>query len=166
MYCNVEFVSNWKSQIYCSKKCCSQYLWRKNDKNRKMPCPKCGTIMMKKAAVCKSCHSISNNDITLQDAIYTKHHKSAAFSLVRWRARAVVLSIGVTKCQGCGYDKHFEVAHRKPIASYSLDTKLSVINDLSNLLALCPNCHWELDHNLRPELKELPPVGNAPTSPI
>jgi hypothetical protein len=25
---------------------------------------------------------------------------------------------------------------------------MRVVNSLENLIALCPNCHWELDHGL------------------
>lgn len=42
--------------------------------------------------------------------------------------------------------KHIEVCHIRPIADYPPDTLLSVINDTSNLIGLCPNCHWEFDH--------------------
>ena len=49
-------------------------------------------------------------------------------------------------CMKCGYDKHVEVCHIKPIRQFSEDTLLSVINDKTNLLLLCPNCHWEYDN--------------------
>ena len=39
-----------------------------------------------------------------------------------------------------------EVCHIKPIRQFSEDTLLSVINDKTNLLLLCPNCHWEYDN--------------------
>ena len=44
------------------------------------------------------------------------------------------------------YDKHIEIAHIKAIKDFDPDTRLSQINDVSNLLPLCPNCHWEFDH--------------------
>lgn len=51
-------------------------------------------------------------------------------------------------CKNCGYNKHIEVCHIKAINSYSDDTKISEINALSNLIGLCPNCHWEFDNGL------------------
>ena len=89
-----------------------------------------------------------NKDITLKDAIYIKHHRSSAFALVRLRARATAKKLGWNKCSKCPYDKHFEVGHIKPIKDFDESTLLSVINHPSNLIALCPNCHWEHDHNL------------------
>lgn len=53
-------------------------------------------------------------------------------------------------CNVCGYDKHYEVCHIKSIASFKSNTSVSIINDLTNLIALCPNCHWEHD-NVRQE---------------
>ena len=84
--------------------------------------------------------------MTLGEAIYFRHHKSSAFALVRTRARAVAKKLGWKACAKCGYDKHIEIGHVKDIASYSLDTLLSVINVPENLIPLCPNCHWEFDN--------------------
>ena len=41
-------------------------------------------------------------------------------------------------CMKCGYDKHVEVCHIKPISQFSEDTLLSTINDRANLLLLIP----------------------------
>jgi predicted restriction endonuclease len=77
-----------------------------------------------------------------------KHHKSSAFALVRTRARAVMKKLGINKCENCGYDKHIEVAHIKAIGLFTLETLINIINSPRNLLALCPNYHWEYDHSL------------------
>lgn len=52
------------------------------------------------------------------------------------------------KCVNCGYDKHIEVCHIKAISDFDLETPISEINNINNLIALCPNCHWELDHKV------------------
>ena len=84
--------------------------------------------------------------MTLKEAIYEKHHKSSAFALVRTRARAIAKKLGLDKCSNCGYDKHVEIAHIKAISTFDNSTLISVINSKENLMALCPNCHWELDN--------------------
>lgn len=84
-------------------------------------------------------------DCTLGDVIYDRHHRSSAFALVRTRARAF-LADTPKQCSRCPYTKHVEICHVRPIASFSPETKLSEINDRSNLVMLCRNCHWELDH--------------------
>lgn len=85
-------------------------------------------------------------DTTLAEAIYTKHHKSSAYALVRTRARAVAKKLGLDSCEVCGYNKHVEIAHIRGISTFEGDTLLSVINARENLKALCPNCHWEFDN--------------------
>ena len=50
------------------------------------------------------------------------------------------------KCCICGYDLTYEVAHVKPVSEFSGETLISEINAIENLVALCPNHHWEYDH--------------------
>lgn len=50
-------------------------------------------------------------------------------------------------CVICGYDKHYEVAHIKSVSSFDDATLVSEINNIDNLIALCPNHHWEYDND-------------------
>lgn len=52
------------------------------------------------------------------------------------------------KCAICGYDKHVEIAHIKPVSEFDDNTLISEINSIDNLIALCPNHHWEFDHGI------------------
>lgn len=83
--------------------------------------------------------------LKLGDKIY-KQNKADKYSYVRSWSRQIALKLGWNKCSKCGYDKHVEICHIKPIHTFSEDTLLTEINDVSNLIALCPNCHWELDN--------------------
>ena len=49
-------------------------------------------------------------------------------------------------CEKCGYDKHVELCHIKPIHSFSETSTLGEINSENNVVQLCPNCHWEFDN--------------------
>ena len=51
-------------------------------------------------------------------------------------------------CAHCGYDKHVEICHIKAIKDFDDSALISEINSKENLIALCPNCHWEFDHHL------------------
>lgn len=51
-------------------------------------------------------------------------------------------------CSICGYDKHYEVCHIKAVSDFSDDTPIPEINSISNLIALCPNHHWEFDNGI------------------
>ena len=52
------------------------------------------------------------------------------------------------KCMNCGYDKHYEICHILSVSSFSPESLISEINSIDNLIALCPNCHWEYDNGL------------------
>ncbi|WP_396336389.1 HNH endonuclease [Fischerella sp. JS2] len=45
------------------------------------------------------------------------------------------------QCAVCGYDKHYKMCHIKPIKDFAHNTLISQINDIDNLVALCPNHH-------------------------
>ena len=49
------------------------------------------------------------------------------------------------RCVLCGFDEYVEVCHIKPICNFPLDTKVSEVNRLDNLVYLCPNHHILLD---------------------
>jgi len=55
------------------------------------------------------------------------------------------------ECAICGYNKHIEIAHIKAVSEFPNDALISEINDISNLVALCPNHHWEFDNGLLSE---------------
>ena len=52
------------------------------------------------------------------------------------------------KCIVCGYDKHIDVAHVKGVSDFDGSVLISIINNQDNLVALCPNHHWEYDEGL------------------
>lgn len=132
---------------FCSRSCSASYNNQKFPKRQKEgKCKRCNQPTNSYRSYCDKCKP--GNDITLGDAIYQKHHKSSAFALVRTRARTVLQLSNRNVCENCGYSKHVECAHRKPISHFHEDTLLSEINHEDNLLALCPNCHWEFDNNL------------------
>jgi hypothetical protein len=52
------------------------------------------------------------------------------------------------KCRVCGFDFHVHVCHIKGVKEFTDDVKISEINDLNNLVALCPNHHIMFDKNI------------------
>lgn len=119
-------------------------------KSKKHICKSCGKGISKKSTYCKTCYTsltLINSNTKLEDV-----HKAAKYQVsarVRGLARAKAKHLGLDKkCQICGYDKHVEVHHIKPISSFPPDTLISDINSEDNLVVLCPNCHWEADNGL------------------
>ena len=115
-------------------------------------CKNCNGPSRIQAIYCKLCkslglgHRFCGEDITIDKAIDKKNGRQNAFGVIRARARKKMEAISC--CQKCGYNKHIEIAHIKPISDFSLDTLVSVVNANDNLIALCPNCHWEHDNGL------------------
>ena len=146
--------TNTNNPKFCSRSCAAKYnntMFPKRKPEHK--CIDCGKPITAGKKRCKEHYleyvkTKNPIDMTLSEAIYINHHRSSAYALIRTRARSTAKKLNMTICEHCGYDKHVEIAHKKSISSFDLSTMISVINDRDNLMALCPNCHWEYDHNL------------------
>lgn len=137
---------------FCSRSCAATYNNVRYPKRGRLPdfhCKVCGIKIYKHSTYCRK-HANTNNKndwskITYGEAVSKRSYQ--AHSRIRDLARRTYKdSNGPKKCCKCGYEKHFEVCHIKPINSFSSDTVISDINSLDNLVALCRNCHWEFDH--------------------
>lgn len=52
------------------------------------------------------------------------------------------------ECAICGYTNHVEVAHIKAVSEFDDGDTIEIINSIDNLIALCPNHHWEYDNGI------------------
>jgi hypothetical protein len=87
------------------------------------------------------------NESIIIGSLYRKN--ASKYVLVREKARAKMDFYKIEKkCVICGYNTHVEVHHKRFLNTYPDDTLLSVVNDLENLMYLCPTHHWEADHNI------------------
>jgi 5-methylcytosine-specific restriction endonuclease McrA len=111
-------------------------------------CALCRTAIPLRAKYCREHKPNKPLDRSLPIcAVYkAAKHPSYRRSRLREDARAVYLANAPYQCVNCGYAKHIEVCHKRSLASFPDDTPISVVNSPSNLVGLCPNCHWELDH--------------------
>jgi hypothetical protein len=118
-------------------------------KNALRFCKKCGQPVNGRRIVCEICNP---NIIDWEQKTVADIHRKAKYqvsSQIRNIARSKYAKSGLPAiCRNCGYEKHVEICHVRAISTFPDDTPISVINDVSNLVALCPNCHWELDHGL------------------
>jgi hypothetical protein len=134
---------------YCSKSCATRFNNKIPKRKLKNKCKVCSEFISSKRTYCDKClNDALCKDMTLQEAIYEKHHKSSAFALVRSRARSTEKYKNTKCCEKCGYSKHVQACHIKPISSFPKNTLISKINEEKNIIILCPNCHWELDNNI------------------
>ena len=104
----------------------------------------------KKTNLCKTCYDkehIPTNSLTLETIKITKSFSCNHFSRVRYHARKIAQKHNLLlKCALCDYTLHIDACHIKSISSFPPKTLISEINDISNLIGLCKNHHWEFDH--------------------
>jgi hypothetical protein len=85
--------------------------------------------------------------VTKGDLFNRRKNYQSARSTIRDHANDIYCKSHTTlACERCGYDKHIEVAHRRSVSSFPSTAFIAEINDPSNLIGLCPNCHWEFDN--------------------
>ena len=77
-------------------------------------------------------------------------HRSSANAHIGLHARYHHKKLKSGCCFNCGYNKHVELCHIKAKADFLDAALLSEVNDISNVMPLCPNCHWEFDNELLP----------------
>lgn len=136
--------------IFCSKTCAAKYTNVHFPKRRKVygQCKDCSTQINRRNIYCPDCFKIRNkvnSDITLGELQDRRRYQKNSQVRDLARKKETVKKAGL-KCLNCGYDKHTEVCHIKPIYSYPKNTLVSEVNSDSNLSILCPNCHWEFDN--------------------
>lgn len=87
-------------------------------------------------------------------------HPSWIHAQVRSYCRTWLRHLLKESCRHCGYSKHLELAHIKAISSFPDSATLGEVNSESNVIPLCPNCHWEFDNLPREEVVR--PAGIQP----
>lgn len=136
---------------FCSKSCSATFNNKKTPKRKKTKkyfCKVCGVEIPYRRTTCDEHNKniINWDDVTYKEIIGKRIYQKN--SRIRALARKKLQENKAEKCIRCGYEKHVETCHIKPISSFSFDAKISEINSLDNLIALCPNCYWEFDNGL------------------
>ena len=87
--------------------------------------------------------------LTKKELFQSRNSYQSARSAIVKNAQAVYSKSKKPRyCAICGYDKHYEIAHIKAVADFENDTSIAEINNENNLIALCPNHHWEYDNGI------------------
>lgn len=143
---------------FCSRSC-SAIFTNKVYPKRQFKCRKCLLPKQRNtrwSKLCIDCYPIKIKYVSkyktlgeLKQAFVGTENAWPRFSnAIREQSRRLLLDTGVSFCMNCKYDKFIEVCHIKPIASFNENSLISDVNALTNLIALCPNCHWEFDHGI------------------
>lgn len=143
---------------FCSRSCSVSNSNRVSIKRKRTKqCKKCLNLIESQKTYCSPCWKARARTFTSRLKLETltlgemKRKGTSNFNSnyphIRIMSRKIYLqSNKPQKCVICGYSLHFDVCHIKAIASYPLSTPVNIINDLSNLIAMCKNHHWEYDH--------------------
>lgn len=141
---------------FCNRSCAATFNNKVAPKKprapEKGPCKRCGKEIsyrtrggnLYRKKYCGKCLGLSYKaDCRVGD----KRRKDVRRQDIQNDARRVyALSGKPYKCLECGYSRHVNVSHIKPVASFSWNTLVRIINAEENLVALCPTHHWEFDH--------------------
>lgn len=152
--CNKEFTPKTKTQSFCCKKCRLAKNQRRFYTSQKKKCPDCGKNIKNTSIRCVACTRHVQDCVGKKTTLGEFHsrmsvkgkHPSWKNSHIRSLARYWNSDKLSLPCSVCGYSKHVELAHIKPISSFPETSTLEEVNHPRNLIQLCPNCHWE-SHN-------------------
>jgi|LakMenE01Jun11ns_1017448.scaffolds.fasta_scaffold9617173_2 hypothetical protein len=139
-----------KNAKFCSRNCAASTNNKITPKRQKQnSCAKCGESIKSAWIYCSICTpgKLDYSTITLKDLEGVSCY--VIQSRIRYHSRAVYKDSGKElKCLICGYSNHVHIAHIKPVKSFPKEASLQEVNSINNLVALCPNHHWEYDNNL------------------
>lgn len=143
-----------KKKRFCDRSCAAAYNNTMSPKRTKSApkssCAQCGLSLRSDQVRCGNCW---------KDQLALRTKEELAPPHIRVHARNVMKPKG-KPCQRCGYSVFVEVCHIRPVSSFSSGAVMAEINHPNNLVLLCPNCHWELDHGLL-AMPASVPIGDA-----
>lgn len=142
---------------FCSRSCAGKLnnsLFPKREK--KTFCVNCKGPAPSGRKYCRNCWSIvrSERSISFKTKQQAMTSDTQRYRKIRAHARKSATDFGLlNECAICRYTHHVETCHLVPIQAWPDEALVSEINQKDNLIGLCPNHHWELDHGL---LQEIP----------
>ena len=172
-----EKLFNVKKKQFCNRSCAAKYnnvLYPKRVAQKTGLCETCGEIIQFKKMTsgkytprkfCDRClpaarlRTLSRTmgyktskpveDLTKAEYLDRRGNYTAARNSVSKKARETWNASGKPKtCAICDFPHGVQICHKRPVADFPDDALIKEINDIKNLIALCPNHHWMLDHGL------------------
>tara|TARA_R110000868_G_scaffold14414_2_gene67034 strand:+ start:37371 stop:37895 length:525 start_codon:yes stop_codon:yes gene_type:complete len=150
-----------KNPKFCSRSCSATLSNKLQPKRlRKTKCNRCNNITKSyKHSLCEEHHkeyieskSAFYENLTLEHYWNKKSlqnlHVSSKNAHIRLLGRYKHKEMLKLPCYQCGYTKHVELCHIKPIKNFNEKCTIKEVNDIKNVIQLCPNCHWEFDNHL------------------
>jgi hypothetical protein len=142
---------------FCGRKCAATYnnkMFPKRRRKRLIPnCSKCGKPAKYRRKLCEDCLSVDWTTVPLGDNLKLGDH-----ARIRAHSRYSYIKAGrPLVCFVCGYSTFCEVCHIEPVSSFPSTATIATVNAQTNLVCLCKNHHWELDHGVlnKSDIQEL-----------
>ena len=137
-------------KFFESSSSCSEFLKRIGYSHRMSKIPE--SVVQKLKSLNLEITELKNrrvniSELTKEELFRDKAWQSARGMIAKDARKRYENSNKPKKCLICGYDIHFDVAHIKAVSSFDNESKVKDINDIENLIALCPNHHWEYDNS-------------------
>lgn len=121
-------------------------------------CPQCGKRKYKKSELCRECRNKEKRKtyraLKLSDIIgdAPKYKKRILYNGIRTDARKEMKLSNIERvccyCHNHEFDQILDVHHIKGISTFDINTTIDEINDIHNLVWLCPNHHKMLEKGL------------------
>lgn len=147
-----------KENNFCNQTCANTYNNPNPKINRTSCCDNClKTFTKTKDQVSNTCSQFCYMELGMKNRLMkdsVKRGGANTYDNVRQNARTYSKYFYPAKCMICNYDKHYEVCHVKDLKDFTREETLYEVNNKTNLIHLCPNCHWEFDHN-QLDIKEI-----------
>lgn len=149
-----------KRKKFCNRSCSARYSNRDRDQSPTVRecrlCHKPFTVnrmrngVLSKSQLCRECKRIDTiSNLTLAELFEKRKNWQSARTGVRNHAWLTYERSGRPMvCAVCGYDKHIDVCHVAAVSDFAKTTLIRDVNCIDNLIALCPNHHWEYDNGL------------------
>lgn len=144
-----------KRRKFCNKTCSAKTLnlgVRRNYKGGETNLCLCGEQKQKKSQKCVSCKKKEYDNLSLATILKDGKYSSTKLTNVRRRARQILLESNKIKhcslCEHSDFDTIVEACHIKSIMSFDLQSLVLEINDINNLVWLCPSHHALYDKGL------------------
>jgi hypothetical protein len=130
-------VSEVRKKNFCNSSCSTIFNNSKRDKKQKNE-----KIKVVKPEKFSYFDGVTKKEFFIKKGVYYKFR-----SQIRKHAQYVYeKNNGEKTCKVCGYDKHIQICHIKSVSSFHDNDLITDINSKDNLIGLCPNHHWEFDH--------------------
>lgn len=158
--CNNTFNQKDSRQKFCNRSCAAKFNNKQKIKSR--PCSFCGQTIFGRITNKKCCADCFANYKQLYSIQRLKSVQNITLSKLRriydlnefhakirgWSRQTYSNYNKPNSCKVCGYKLHCDICHIKPISDFAETTLITEVNHIDNLIALCPNHHWEFDNKI------------------